>query len=153
MPRTGTLDDAPLIGRMLDAFNREFDDYSPGPEPLAARVRELMASGDTAIALADGDAGFALMRFRPNLWSAALECYLAELYILPEHRGDGLGRALMDHVLDLARERGADHIDLATGENDHAAQDLYESLGFTNREGGPADDTRCPLMYMYERSL
>ena len=37
--------------------------------------------------------GIAVLRFRPALWSFALECYLAELYVAPASRGRGLGRA------------------------------------------------------------
>jgi ribosomal protein S18 acetylase RimI-like enzyme len=53
--------------------------------------------------------------------------------------------AAMDH----ARSRGADYMDLGTSEDDVAARALYESLGFTNREGKPDG----PLMYFYEREL
>ena len=89
------------------------------------------------------------MRFRPSLWSEALECYLAELYVVPERRGRGLGRALMDAAIEHARRRGAGHMDLGTSEDDVAARRLYESLGFTNREGRPDG----PVMYFYEREL
>ena len=89
------------------------------------------------------------MRFRPALWSQALECYLAELYVAPDQRGRGLGRALMLAVMDTARERGADRIDLYTSEHDRAARSLYESLGFINRERGPDG----PITYFYERDL
>jgi ribosomal protein S18 acetylase RimI-like enzyme len=51
--------------------------------------------------------------------------------------------------VELARERGAAHIDLATSEDDAAARALYESAGFTNREGGPDG----PRMLYYERDL
>jgi ribosomal protein S18 acetylase RimI-like enzyme len=89
------------------------------------------------------------MRFRLSIWSTALECYLAELYVVPGRRGNGLGRALMDRALALARDHGADYIDLGTSEDDTAARALYESLGFTNREGGPDG----PTMLYYEREL
>ena len=55
----------------------------------------------------------------------------------------------MDAAVELARQRGADQIDLATSEDDIAARALYESLGFSNRESGPGS----PLMYFYEREL
>jgi GNAT superfamily N-acetyltransferase len=147
MPRTATPDDAPLIAQMLKDFNAEFDDPSPPLDVLSARVAELMGI-DTAVALADDDAGVALMRFRPNLWSEALEVYLAEFYIVPDRRGAGLGRALLTYAMDLARERGADHIDLGTGEDDVVARKLYSSMGFTRLEG-----ENGPLMYVYEREL
>ena len=97
----------------------------------------------------DGPDGLALLRFRPALWSEALECYLAELYVVPARRGSWMGRALMDAAMDLARETGADYMDLNTAETDTVARALYESLGFSNREGKPDG----PINYYYERDL
>ena len=51
--------------------------------------------------------------------------------------------------MDLARERGADFMDLGTSEDDVAARALYERMGFTNRERAPDG----PVMYVYEREL
>ena len=142
--------DAEAIGALLDAFNREYGDATPGPSALAARVRELLAGGDTAVLLAgEGPDGLALLRFRPALWSAGRECYLAELYVVPERRGHGLGRALMEAAIALARSAGADHMDLTTGDDDVAARALYESLGFSRTEGRPDG----PVNYYYEREL
>jgi ribosomal protein S18 acetylase RimI-like enzyme len=142
--------DAGEIGRLLDDFNREFGEATPGAGVLAARVSELLAGGETAVLLAgDGPDGLALLRLRPGLWSAGLECHLAELYVVPALRGRGIGRALLGAAIELARERGADHIDLGTSVDDVAARALYESAGFTNREGGPDG----PSMLYYEREL
>jgi ribosomal protein S18 acetylase RimI-like enzyme len=146
--REATPADAELIGRLLHDFNTEFDDVTPGPQKLAARMRELLAGEETAALLA-GEDGFAVLRFRPSLYSDALECYLAELYVVPAKRGQGLGRELMDAALELARRRGADYMDLVTSEDDVAARALYERSGFSNREGRPDG----PIMYCYERDL
>ena len=70
-------------------------------------------------------------------WSEGLECYLAELYVVPSRRGRGLGRAIMDAAIAAARAEGADTMDLGTSEDDVAARALYERLGFSNREGKP----------------
>jgi ribosomal protein S18 acetylase RimI-like enzyme len=140
--------DAELLGRLMHDFSTEYDDFTPGPAKFAERFRELLASEETAALLA-GDEGLAVLRFRPSLYSDALECYLAELYVVPAKRGQGLGRELMDAALELARRRGADYMDLATSEDDVAARALYESAGFTNREGGPDG----PRMLYYERDL
>ena len=122
--------DADAVARLLHDFNTEFDEPTPGPEKLAARVRHLLDAGDTTILLVGEEPeGVAVLRLRPSLWSAGRECYLAELYVVPEHRGHGLGRVLMSAVLEAARAEGADYIDLNTDEGDVAAQALYESLG------------------------
>ena len=142
--------DADAVGRLLHDFNTEFGEPTPGPEALAARVRKLLAGGETTVLVAGpGPDGLAVLRFRPSLWSEALECYVAELYVVPDRRGQGLGRALMTAAIDHARRSGADFMDLGTSEDDVAARALYESLGFSNREGGPDG----PIMYFYERQL
>lgn len=148
--RRATMDDAEAIGALLHDFNTEFGDYTPGPDALAARFRTLLSGRDTAVLLGGGTPrGLAVLRFRPAIWTEALECYLAELYVVPDQRGRGLGRSLLEAALDLAREHGADRIELGTSEDDVAARALYESAGFTNRELGPEG----PVMFVYEREL
>ena len=147
--RLADRDDADAIGRLLYAFNREFDEPAPAPSALAERMRQLLDGGDTLVLLAgDGPDGLAVLRFRMAIWSTGLECYLAELYVTPAQRGQGLGRALMDAALREARDRGADTMDIGVDEPDLAARRLYESLGFSNRSGPDG-----PLMYVYERDL
>ena len=142
-------DDADAIGRLLHAFNREFDEPAPEPTALAERMRQLLDGGDTLVLLAgDGPDGLAVLRFRAAIWSTGLECYLAELYVTPARRGHGLGRALMQAALREARSRGADTMDIGVDEPDIAARRLYESLGFSNRSAADG-----PVMFVYERDL
>ena len=148
--RRATRADADAVGRLLHDFNTEYQEHTPGPAALVIRVRELLARGETKVLIGGpGPDGLAVLRFRPAIATQALECYLAELYVVPARRGQGLGRALMEAAIELAREEGADHMDLGTSEDDVAARALYESLGFSNREGR-ADG---PINYFYEREL
>jgi ribosomal protein S18 acetylase RimI-like enzyme len=150
MVRRATADDAEAVGRLLDDFNREFDEPTPGADVLARRVRLLLDHGDTIVLVAGkGPDGVAVLRFRPAIWAETLECYLAELYVVPALRGQGIGRALMEEAIEAARAEGASYMDLGTSEDDVAARALYESLGFSNREGKPDG----PLNYFYEREL
>jgi ribosomal protein S18 acetylase RimI-like enzyme len=148
--RLGGRDDADAIGRLLHDFNVEFEEPTPSPSQLALRIRELLDEGQTLVLLAGhGPDGLAVLRFRPAIWTRALECYLAELYVVPGRRRQGLGKALLEAAISNARDRGADHIDLGTSDSDVAARALYESLGFSNREGKPDG----PVNYFYEREL
>jgi ribosomal protein S18 acetylase RimI-like enzyme len=142
--------DAESIGRLLHDFNREFDEPTPAPSALADRVRLLLGVGAITILMGGtGPDGLAVLRYRAGLWSEALECTVAELYVVPDRRGQGLGRALMESAIEQARGLGADYMDLGTSEDDVVARKLYESLGFTNREKPPDG----PIMYVYEREL
>lgn len=148
--RRGEVADAEAIGQLLHDFNSEYDEPTPGPSALAKRVRQLLVEDEITVLLGGtGPDGLAVLRFRPAIWSEALECYLAELYVGPNRRGQGLGRALMESAIELARSEGADYMDLGTSEDDVAARALYESLGFRNREGKPDG----PISYFYEREL
>ena len=149
--RLATQSDGASIGRLLHDFNREFNEpITPAAEWLAQRLARLIHDGDTEVLLADEPpVGLAVLRYQPSLWTGRLEVYLAELYVAPPRRGEGLGRALMEAALSRGRTRGGDYMLLGTSETDTTAIALYESLGFINRERGP----HGPLMFFYEREL
>jgi ribosomal protein S18 acetylase RimI-like enzyme len=148
--RRAGVDDAEAVGRMLHDFNTEYDDYTPGPETMGKRIAELLESGDVTVLIGgDGPEGLALLRFRPSLWSESLDCYLEELYVVPDLRGRGLGQALMEAAIETARAEGAGYMDLGTAETDTAARALYEKMGFSRTEGKPDG----PINYFYEREL
>jgi ribosomal protein S18 acetylase RimI-like enzyme len=148
--RRAEVADAETIARLLHDFNSEFGERTPGPQAVAERVRELLAAGEITVLLGGAEPqGLAVLRFRPALYRQALDCYLEELYVVPDRRGRGLGRALTEAAIELARAEGAAHMDLGTSEDDVAARALYESLGFSNREGKPDG----PINYFYEREL
>ena len=142
--------DAAEVARLLDDFNREYDEYTPGVEALTARAGQLIGNEEvTVLLVGDEPFGLAQLRFLPSMWSDGFEAYLEELYIAPDRRGEGFGRQLLDAAIELSRERGATHLQLNTSEDDTAALALYESAGFTNREGRPDG----PRMRFYELEL
>ncbi|HMK99193.1 MAG TPA: GNAT family N-acetyltransferase [Acidimicrobiales bacterium] len=147
--RYAAAEDTAAIGRLLHEFNREFGEPAPPPGWLATRVGQLLQHGDTVVLLAgNGPDGLAVLRFRMAIWTEGLEAYLAELYVVPGLRRQGLGRALMTAVMEVCRQRGADTISIEVDEPDVGARRLYESFGFTNREGSEG-----PLMFVYERDV
>lgn len=150
-PRRATPEDAAELARLLHDFNLEYDYPTPGVEALATRCRRLLAAGQiqALIAAEERAVGISLFHLRPSVWTGALDAYLEELYVVPELRGRGIGRRLLEATMDAAREAGAAHIELNTGESDAEARALYESSGFTNREGSPDG----PPMLYYERDL
>jgi GNAT superfamily N-acetyltransferase len=148
--RRATPGDAAAVARLLHDFNTEFDEPTPTVKVLTGRVRELIAGGVIVVLLAGGGPeGLAQFRFLRSVWSEGLDLYLEELYVVPDRRGKGIGRALLEATMAAGREGGATRIDLNTGETDTAARALYESTGFTNREGGEDG----PSMLYYERDL
>jgi ribosomal protein S18 acetylase RimI-like enzyme len=148
--RRATPGDAADIGRLFFDFNSEFSSATPDADLAAERFEQQLRNGDAVVLLVgSGPDGFVQLRFRPSIYTGALDAYLEELYVVPAKRGRGLGRALLEAAMDAAREEGAEHIDLGTSEDDVAARSLYESAGFINRENGPDGS----VMYVYEREL
>jgi ribosomal protein S18 acetylase RimI-like enzyme len=148
--RRAEVEDASAAARLLHDFNKEYDEPTPGVERLAEICGRLIAAGEMTVLLAgNGADGLAALRLRTAIWTGEPEAHLQELYVVPELRGGGIGRALLEATMEAARAAGATGIDLNTGETDTAARALYESAGFSNREGGPDG----PSMLFYEREL
>ena len=140
--------DAPSVALLLHDFSRELDQRVPEPSELARRLRGLLASAAITVLLAEGE-GLVVLRFQPSLLSESLDCYLEEVYVVPARRRSGIGTALMKAALRHARDHGAGHAYVRTGEEDVGARAFYEGFGFSRR-GGQASGA---VNYCYERGL
>jgi GNAT superfamily N-acetyltransferase len=148
-PRAATPSDAETVARLLDAFNREFDAPSPGPEVLTTRLQSLLAGGDVIAFLAgDPAVAVALLTLRPNVWYDGPIVLVDELYVVPEARGCGIGSELLVAVESLTRERGGELIEIAVDGADADAHRFYERHGYTATEAGQDQ----PSFY-YHRSV
>jgi hypothetical protein len=59
--------DADAIGRLLHDVHTEFDEFTPGPQAVAERVRNLIADGEISVVVAGSDpVGLAVLRFAPR---------------------------------------------------------------------------------------
>lgn len=150
-PRLAEPDELAHTARMLVAFNTEYDEPSPDPDWWADHLARLVDGGDTRVFLIGRPAvGLALFRLRTSTWAAYLEAYLAEMYVEPGRRGQGLGTRLLTHALEELRAEGVGYVDLGTTTADESAIALYEKLGFDCHEGrGPEG----PLAIYYEKEL
>jgi GNAT superfamily N-acetyltransferase len=61
-------------------------------------------------------------------WALKPICYLEDLFVAPAVRGKGLGRALIDDVLNLARARGCSRLYWHTQAGNRDARRLYDKL-------------------------
>src|SRR3954447_7885465 len=136
--------EAETVARLLVAFRNHLGVDWPSDNAFLAGVEKLIADPGARYLLGAPDedsppAGVAQLRFRYGIWWAAEDCLLEDLFVLESARGSGLGRALLEKVVELARERGCRRIELDVNDNNDAALALYRSLGFDNddpRYGG-----------------
>jgi GNAT superfamily N-acetyltransferase len=91
-----------------------------GPQPAAYA---LVAESDNQVV------GFALYFRNFSTWEGVHGIYLEDLYVMPEHRGSGLGRALLMALASLAVERGYARLEWAVLDWNQPAIDFYSSLG------------------------
>ncbi len=147
-PRLATVEDASGVARLLHDFNTEFDTPSPGVDVLAARLRVLL-DGEETVAIVSGAplVAVALVTLRTNVWYAGPVALLDELYVVPHLRGQGIGSAIIGRLLDLARAKSVELVEINVDESDVDAQRFYQRHGFASTEPG---STERALYYFQE---
>ena len=76
----------------------------------------------------EGVIGFTHCLFRPSTWTETDYCYLEDLFVDPNIRGKGIGRALMNKVVELAKEKNSKRVYWTTQEFNKTARILYDSI-------------------------
>ena len=66
--------------------------------------------------------------FHRSCWTIGDYCYLQDLFVSPQSRKAGAGRALIEAVEKAARESGASRVHWLTKEDNHSARALYDAL-------------------------
>ena len=131
--RHATLDDLDQLAPLFDAYRRFYE--QPGDVALAsAFLHDRLERGESTILVAE-DAGqlMGLCQLYPTWCSvtAARVFILSDLFVSPDTRRGGVGRALMRAARDFGRQAGAARLDLQTAHTNTQAQALYESEGWT----------------------
>jgi GNAT superfamily N-acetyltransferase len=129
--RAATPQDAALIfGFVRDLARHEnAEDKLVATEPLL-RAALVDGGGEAAIAERDGQAvGTALFFHKHSTWSGWNGLYLEDLYVAPEARGTGAGRALLAYVAGVAVARGCTRVEWAVTDGNAAAAGFYRGLG------------------------
>ena len=86
-------------------------------------------------------------------WLLAMEIDIHNLAVHPTYRRQGVGRSLLETVINEAKERGLSRVTLEVRKSNEAAQRLYQSLGFVAqglRKGYYSDDGEDALMMVLE---
>ena len=130
--------DVPTILR----FIRELADYEREPEAVVATEALLhdalfeRSHAEAVIAESDGTpVGFALFFHNFSTWTGRPGLYLEDLYVTPQARGGGAGKALLVHLAGLALDRGCARFEWSVLDWNTPAIDFYRAMGAEPMQG------------------
>ncbi len=135
--RLATLGDLDAVAPLFDAY-RQF--YKQPPDLALARryIEERLQRGESVLLVAETATGVVIgfCQLYPTFCSvrAAPTYVLYDLFVGPQARGTGAGRALMQAAEAHARKTGAARLELSTARDNAVAQSLYESLDWARDE-------------------
>jgi GNAT superfamily N-acetyltransferase len=132
--RLATVADIPLILQLIRALAL----YEREPDAVQATEADLLRDGfgerpcfECLIAENDrGQAtGFALYFYNYSTWRGRQGIHLEDLFVLPEFRGQGIGKALLSRVAARAAEQGCVRLQWDVLDWNQTAIDFYQGMG------------------------
>ncbi|MFE4452901.1 GNAT family N-acetyltransferase [Streptomyces sp. NPDC056796] len=140
MIRAATPEDVPLIHTMV----RELAEYEKALDEAEATEQQLCdalfgerpaAYAHVAVSDDDGDVvGFALWFLNFSTWRGVHGVYLEDLYVRPDRRGGGYGKALLTELARICVERGYGRLEWSVLDWNAPSIAFYESLGARPQE-------------------
>jgi GNAT superfamily N-acetyltransferase len=125
--------DVPLILRLIKGladYEKMADEVTATEEGLRATLFGPHPSAEVVIAYAgDAPAGFALFFHNYSTFLSKPGLYLEDLFVVPELRGHGFGKALLAHLAALAVERGCGRFEWSVLDWNEPAIGFYKKLG------------------------
>jgi GNAT superfamily N-acetyltransferase len=128
-----TVADVPLVLSLIKAL-AEYERMTDEVVATEASVRETLfgtkPSAEAVIAYVDGSAvGFAVWFHNYSTFLGRPGLYLEDLFVRPEWRGRGIGRALLGHLAGIAVARGCGRMEWSVLDWNETAIRFYRSLG------------------------
>ncbi|HET7589714.1 MAG TPA: GNAT family N-acetyltransferase [Solirubrobacterales bacterium] len=131
--RAATEADVPLLFDLileLAAYEKLSDEVSGDAEVLRRSLFEQRAAEALLIETADGGAvGYAIFFTTFSTFECRSGIWLEDVYVRPEHRRGGIGRAVMEHLAQLAQARGHVRLEWVALDWNEPALKFYEGLG------------------------
>jgi GNAT superfamily N-acetyltransferase len=141
MIRAATPEDVPAIHAMvreLAAFERAPQEARATVDQLSAALFGVDAVASALVAESDGAGGeavgFALWFRNFSTWTGTPGLYLEDLYVRPEHRGGGHGKALLAALAAICVERGYERFEWTVLDWNEKALGVYRSIGAQPQE-------------------
>lgn len=131
--RRAELADLAIVTPLFEQY-RAFYRQSPDEPKVRAFLTDRLRNRDSIVFLAlNVGLAIGLVQLYPIFSSIAIgrALVLNDLYVHPNARGRGVGRALLNRAVEFGRETGARYLELATEVTNASAQALYEGAGWT----------------------
>jgi GNAT superfamily N-acetyltransferase len=123
---------------LIAAYQRFYEVEEIDDERNRTFFRRFLTPSDDGLLLgarAEGRfLGYACLYWHFSSLSAIESVLMNDLFVEPDTRGRGVGRALIEAAAEVARGRGAAHLEWATAPDNHTAQRLYDSTGAERSE-------------------
>ena len=131
--RSATADDVPLILQLISSLA----EYEREPHAVVATDRDLLRDGFGAepkfhVIIAEWDSapvGFAFYFYHYSTWLGRAGIFLEDLFVKPEYRGKGIGKALLAELARIAVESNFYGVKWEVLDWNQPAIDFYEKLG------------------------
>ena len=131
--RFGELKDVPLIAELirgLARYEKLEHEVTMTEEKLTSSLFGERQYAETLIVENDREpVGFALFFHNYSTFLGRPGIYLEDLFVLPQHRGGGVGRALLERLAQIALDRGCGRLEWAVLDWNQDAIRFYERLG------------------------
>lgn len=131
--RPATTADLDIIFQLLQ-LKAEFDGYPNSVQATAAQLQQDLFGNPSLVSIllaeVDGQAvGFASYHSIYSTFLARPGIWLDDLYLKPDFRGQGLGRALMQRLKAIAQEQGCARLDWTVAATNLEGIKFYEAMG------------------------
>ncbi len=114
----------------LAAYEKMAGEVAGDPEVLRRSLFEQKAAEALLLETADGEVvGYAIFFTTFSTFECRSGIWLEDVYVRPEHRRGGIGRAVMEHLANLALQRGHVRLDWVALEWNEPALDFYAKFG------------------------
>jgi GNAT superfamily N-acetyltransferase len=128
-------DDVPVILSLVHAlaeYEREPDAVQATEGDLTTALFGAEPKAFCQVAELDGEVvGFALWFLNFSTWVGKHGIYLEDLFVLPTARGTGLGKALLQNLIEIAKQRGYGRVEWSVLDWNTPAHDFYRAMGAT----------------------